>query len=138
MTNKIPVNIVVAQAAPHNKDYIMSFWYDWFCRETSLINKGESLLKKLKAVVNANRKASNIGGRFDEHTSYVWFKNNCPMRGSLYDDFRICNIASGDVIFTITPRSGHTGEAEVWGKPNGFAEPIVQGTWKDVLNYFKA
>jgi hypothetical protein len=137
MTNQESINNVVAHGLATD-DYVMGFWYDWFCRETSLHNKGISLLKKLKSVVNANRRSSTLGGKFNEVHTYTFFKNNCPMRGPLYDDFRICDITTGDVIFTITPKSGHNGKAEIWGKPNNFEGPLVSGTWKDVLTYFKA
>jgi len=38
------------------------------------------------------------------------------------------------------PSSGYDscrGISEVWGASNGFVKPIVTGTWKDVLAYFK-
>ena len=68
-----------------------------------------------------------------------FFKNNCPCNGSLYDDFRICDIDTGDVIYTITPSSGHKvdeGAASVWGKENEFENELVNGTWQDVLDFF--
>lgn len=108
-------------------------WYDWFCKRTSLKNKTYKLAPKVKRI------AEILGDDF-MNTHYVFFKNNCPMYGSLYDDFRFCDWKSGDVIFTITPSSGHDidkGTATVWGKSNDFKEPLVSGTWKDVVNYFK-
>lgn len=103
-------------------------WYDWFCKDTALPAKTEKLTTKLAQIANSPR--------INQDTMYVFFKNNCPMNGPLYDDFRVCDIASGDVIFTITPRCGHSGKAEVWGKLNDFKEPIIQGSWIDVKNFF--
>lgn len=61
------------------------------------------------------------------------------MNGSLYDDFRICDIKTGDVVFTITPRSGHKvdkGRGSVWGSDNNFASPLFTGTWKEIKDWF--
>ena len=46
---------------------------------------------------------------------------------------------SEDVVFTITPSCGHNvskGQASVWGKSNNFDKALVEGTWKDVKEYF--
>ena len=107
-------------------------WYDWFCKDSSLANKTKTLGAKLKTLLPSPK--------IDQKSTYVFFKNNCPMNGTLYDDFRICDIKTGDVIWTITPRVGHKsadGAAEVWGKENSFDGPIVHGTWKDVVAFFK-
>ena len=106
-------------------------WYDWFCKDTSLAHKTRILGKKVIQI----SKSSKI----NLDTMYVFFKNNCPMNGSLYDDFRICDLETGDVIYTITPSEGYTrtkGQASVWGKENDFKESLVQGTWKDVKKFF--
>lgn len=106
-------------------------WYDWFCKETSLRNKTYKLAAKLKQIVSSPK--------INQDTMYVFFKNNCPMSGSLYDDFRICDMKTGNVIWTITPSCGHNsnkGKAEVWGKANAFDGAIITGTWKDVKNFF--
>jgi len=108
-------------------------WFDWFCKESSLQRKTQNLVKKLKRIVDSPL--------INQDTMYVFFKNNSPMRGSLYDDFRICSLTDdGDVIFTITPSSGQEsmkGKASVWGRQNDFEEALVEGTWQEVVNWFK-
>jgi len=108
-------------------------WFDWFCRDNSLRNKTYKLAPKLKQI------AQLLGVDF-MNKNYVFFKNNCPMCGSLYDDFRFCDMKSGDVIYTITPSSGYLsdkGTSTVYGKSNDFKEPLVSGKWADVVEYFK-
>lgn len=104
-------------------------FFDWFCKDSSLLNKCHSLSAKVRMVAKHTNK-------FDPAETYVFFKNNCPGRGGLYDDFRICELESGKVLYTVVPKSGHSGKAEVWGVDNDFEKPIVEGTWKDVKNFF--
>lgn len=106
-------------------------WYDWFCRDTSLAFKTKKLTRKLKVLLKSQK--------INQDTMYVFFKNNCPMDGSLYDDFRICDLETGDVIFAVVPSSGFNskkGTAELWGRENGFDGPLVEGSWKDVKAFF--
>lgn len=106
-------------------------WYDWFCKNESLRNKTCALGKKVIQLLPSKK--------IDGENMYVFFKNNCPMVGSLYDDFRICDMETGDVIYTIIPRSGmkiEDGAALVYGRENDFDEPLVKGTWKDVKEFF--
>lgn len=110
---------------------ISAGWYDWFCRETSLARKTQNLGRKLKQIINSPK--------LNPKRQYVFFKNNCPLSGNLYDDFRICDIISGDVIFTITPSSGHKsaqGRGDVWGKENNFKEPLITGSWAEIKKWF--
>jgi hypothetical protein len=83
-------------------------FYDWFCQDTSLQRKSTKLFSKVKRFVKANPE-------LDTEKVYVFFKNNCPMVGRLYDDFRICNIESGDVQYTVVPKCSHSKKAEIWG-----------------------
>lgn len=105
-------------------------WYDWFCEDSSLAAKTKALGEKLKQIADSKK--------INKEKQYVWFKNNCAMCGPLYDDFRIADIESGDIVYTIVPRSGHTGKAEVWGRENDFKCPLVKGTWRDVVKFFNA
>jgi len=115
-------------------------WYDWFCGDESLMNKTKVLARRLKRLLGSKK--------IDLDNHYVFFKNNCPLHGRLYDDFRICDGETGDVLYTVTPKVGHAmtqqkylegeieGLAELWGKENDFKEPIIQGKWQDIVNHF--
>ena len=92
-------------------------FYDWFCKDKSLKNKATRLFKLTKKVAQALA--------IDEDTHYVFFKNNCPMDGPLYDDLRICDIETGNVVWCFIPKCGHSGLAEIWGHKNDFKEPIL-------------
>ncbi len=72
-------------------------WFDWFCEDKNLLPRLKSMIPMLKECVEA------LGEDFCS-THYLMFKNNCPMQGDLYDDFRIVEIKTGDVSFTIAPR----------------------------------
>lgn len=111
--------------------HIEAGWYDWFCKEPALNAKTKSLGTKLKGIADSKK--------FDNEKCYVFFKNNCTIGGRLYDDFRICDIQSGDVIYCVIPKSGHSGKAEVWGKENNFDGAIaVFDTWKELKAWFNA
>lgn len=108
-------------------------WFDWFCKTSSLPAKTKNLVKKLAQLVKVNK------NKFDPNDTYCFFKNNCPLVGSLYDDFRICDFDSGDVLYTVTPKDGHKvngNKASVYGKENEFALPLAEGDWSDILTWF--
>lgn len=106
-------------------------WYDWFCKDKSLSGKLKRMLPMIKRVAESSK--------VDKDTMYLFFKNNCPMMGPLYDDFRICSIENGDVLWTITPHEprGDEGKhSQIWGRENDFDGPILEGTKKDIYTYF--
>jgi hypothetical protein len=110
-----------------NEDRCFNF-YDWFCKNTSLKNKANKLFPAAK------RFAQKMEINLDTH--YVFFENNCPVNGPLYDDFRIVDIKSGDVVFTVIPKCGHSGMAEVWGRGNGFESPLFKvNTLSEIYRY---
>ena len=111
---------------------VKELWWDWFCKDSSLGNKGRSLLQKLNQIVDSKK--------IDADKTYVWFKNNCPLNGNLYDDFRISDIESDDVIYCIIPKSGHEcdeGKAQLYSREHGFETPVIEGTWKDIKDWFR-
>ena len=72
---------------------IKAGWYDWFCKDSSLATKTKRMGNIIKNVKS--------GGKVNLKNWYVWFKNNCPLNGPLYDDFRFASLETRDVQFTI-------------------------------------
>jgi hypothetical protein len=82
-------------------------FYDWFCKDSSLERKAHALFPRVKRFLKEHPE-------IDTQSTYVFFKNNCPGAGPLYDDFRICN--EKEVIYAVIPKCSHSGQAEIWGK----------------------
>jgi hypothetical protein len=104
-------------------------WYDWFCKDTALAAK----TRKLGNVVMKLQHA----GKVDLDKMYVFFKNNCPMKGPLYDDFRICSIETGNVLFTVQNNSPwEINTWTVYGALNEFKEPLYKtDTVSDLIGW---
>lgn len=108
-------------------------WYDWFCKESALAGKTKKLGAKVCKIANSKR--------FNKETSYVFFKNNCPCVGALYDQFSICDIESGDVLFCAQhlEKGSHGCDKahwELYDADISFEKPVVSGTWREVEKYF--
>lgn len=97
-------------------------FYDWFCSDASLERRAKSLQNQVIKLVSKFR---DKGNAIDCSKVYVFFKNNCPMGGPLYDSFSICDRESGDVLFWVTGKSGHSGQAEIFSRAKGFNEPLA-------------
>ena len=94
-------------------------WYDWFCPDRALAGR----LKKIAPVV------MGITDPFILDNFYVWFKNNCPLDGPLYDDARFEPLAGerDGKYFLVTKDSPH--EKSKWvlyTERYGFQEPEFQ------------
>ena len=94
-------------------------FYDWFCSGSSLKRRSEKLFRMvIKLVPHLD---------IDQDKVYVFFKNNCPCVGPLYDSFSICDIETGNVLYWITPKSGHSRKAELVKAPN-FGDPFFEAS----------
>ena len=108
-------------------------WYDWFCKDSALAGKTKKLGAKVCKIENSKR--------FNKETSYVFFKNNCPFFGALYDQFSICDIESGDVLYCCQhlEKGSHGCDKahwELYDADISFKKPVVSGTWREVEKYF--
>jgi hypothetical protein len=105
-------------------------WYDWFCKETSLANKTKRMGNIVKKI--------NGQGKVNLETMYVWFKNNCPLDGPLYDDFRFADIETGDTLFTTQINCCWNEKCyTVYGKKNNFKTPLFEThSSRELSNWF--
>lgn len=102
-------------------------WYDWFCKDSSLANKTIRMGNIIKKITNPTI-LDNM---------YVFFKNNCPLVGSLYDQFKFCDIETGDVIYCICcDDKRYDYRYEVYGIENDFRKALVGfNTSKELVNW---
>jgi hypothetical protein len=103
-------------------------WYDWFCKEASLAGR----LKKLAGIVVKIANSPRI-----KNDWYVWFKNNCPCVGPLYDDIRISSPKERDNEFVITVNDKREDAPVcVYAPSNDYKEPVFKGTRREVIKWF--
>lgn len=116
---------------PDKMTMIAAGWYDWFCEDDELKPRLDAMFPRVKQLAQSEK--------IDTDRMYVWFKNNRPGRGSLYDDFRFGEIETGDVVYIVIHASGqrrNKGRAELWGRENDFNEALAEGTWTDIETFF--
>ena len=103
---------------PDRRTQCEAGWYDWFCKDSSLARKTQRMGRIIAKIKD--------GGKVDLDGTYIFFKNNCPICGPLYDDFRIVDIETRDVVFTICiDDKREQAKYSVWGFANGFNGPIT-------------
>jgi len=104
---------------PDTTTQIKAGWFDWFCRDSSLVNKTIKMGNIIKQI--------KVGGKVDLETSYVWFKNNCPLNGPLYDDFRIADIENNNNLFVVQIDCvWNDSKYTVFERLDGFEKPVFQ------------
>lgn len=104
-------------------------WHDWFCQDQALARR----LKKIGKVV------MGITAPFILDNYYVWFKNNQPLEGPLYDDARFEPLSGerGGKYFAVSLDSPH--ERKKWALTTeryGFNAPEFD-CWniRDMIQY---
>lgn len=104
-------------------------WYDWFCKDSSLVNKTKRMGNIIKQI--------KPGGKVDLDSSFVWFKNNCPLEGALYDDFRISDIESDITLLVIQiENKNYASRYTLFHISNDFKAPVfVTNSIKDTINW---
>ena len=107
-------------------------WYDWFCKDSSLANKTKRMGNIIKQI--------KPGGKINMDNSYVWFKNNCPLNGPLYDDFRIADIETDATLFVVQIGNQNNGNIfTVFERLNDFRNPVFQSNSSiKIVNWLNA
>ena len=111
-------------------------FFDWFCNRHQLFNRFNKLAPK---VVQLSKSPL-----INTEKTYVFFKNNCPVNGPLYDSFSICNIeGDNEVLFWVAyinkgcygiDKSGWEVNARVDGE---WRQVLEYAKWKEVKEYFQ-
>lgn len=108
---------------------ICAGWYDWFCSDSALAGR----LKQIGKVV------MGITEPFILDNYYVWFKNNCPVCGPLYDDVRFEPLVGerDGKYFVVSKDSPH--EKQKWAlytERHGFNQPEYEcGNLREMVKY---
>lgn len=104
-------------------------WYDWFCRN-------ESLAGRLKQIAPA---VMGITDPFILDNYYIWFKNNCPVGGPLYDDVRFVPLSEeqkGKYFLVIKDSPHEKAKWTLYTERYGFQEPEFQcGNVREMIRY---
>lgn len=109
------------------------FFWDWFCSEKALKIKSKLLMTKAEKVM------SKLG--LDPEMHRVFFKNNCPGQGKLYDSFQICTYdEAGDVVIWCAPSLGYKSEegkaqlVDMRVRKKGEEGTITCSSWKELTH----
>lgn len=103
-------------SAPDYSTQCNAGWYDWFCKTESLAGR----LKRIAGIV------TRICDPYILDNYAVWFKNNCPLQGNLYDDVRFDPLSGerNGRYFMVAVDSPHEDSRyALYTERSGFTEP---------------
>ena len=107
-------------------------WYDWFCQDDALAGR----LQKLSKVV------MGITDPYILDNYYVWFKNNCPLSGPLYDDVRFEPLhgdRNGRYFVVIRDSPHETHKWTIYTERHGFEQPeFTCANVRDMLRHINS
>lgn len=81
---------------------------DWYCKDTSLVNKSKKLFKQLKQFLKYKKVSLK--------NNYVVFNND-----KMYDSFSIHNRTTHNEVYRIVPHYPATNKAELYNSSDSFA-----------------
>lgn len=102
---------------------VPNLWYDWFCNDIELSLRGSRLMQILSYFIAREKMDEGYMAN-----KYVFFKNNCPAVGDLYDQVSICEKSTGNVVFCIQDQINENRGlgVQVFSRDfKDFSEPVV-------------
>lgn len=126
--SELSVKEYMANGGAANESF-SNFW-DWFCRESSLKNRGIALDKKVNQLIKL--------GVIDPDSMKVSYKNCCPLYGNSYDIILVQKVDSDEDVVWIEPSSGHEsnkGVASAYNYSNGKSYEFAN--WSDMKKQLK-
>jgi len=118
---------------PNNTEKEYFLFYDWFCPEKALEKRAKSFIPKLKFLVKEGIISPNI---------VPWFKNNCSLYGSLFDDVRFNDSKDDKFLGGFCPRLGYNNiveKCDIWLIKEGEdTEHYTFETWSEFKRYIKS
>ena len=111
-------------AAKDFNTQVAAGWYDWFCKTDALAKKTATLGSIVEKLAD--------GGKVDLDGTNVWFKNNCPLVGPLYDDIRISDDEGNLFVISIADAREDL-RYTVYSYLNDYAAPVYSAKDKRSL-----
>jgi hypothetical protein len=83
-------------------------------------------------------KQIKVAGKVDLETSYVWFKNNCPLNGPPFDDFRIADMETNNNLFVVQiDCAWNDTKYTVYERLDGFEKPVFKSdSSRELVKWF--